>query len=70
MKEKKKIELHECSIEEAKAYFRNEPYKNELLDECVREGVSVYVSDNFSDVLDYPVVIDVKEIKHETFGIF
>jgi len=64
----KKEELGE---KDAREFFKNEPYKLELIDEFRKAGekITVYKTGDFTDLCEGPHVSNTKEINTETFEL-
>lgn len=61
---KYRIERREVSLEEARAIFKKDPYKLELIEEFKDEGLSVYRQGDFVDLCRGGHVPDTSYIKH------
>jgi len=67
----KGFEHREASADEAKEFFKNNPYKLELIDEIVAKGekITLYTSGTFTDLCRGGHVDDIKEMDMDAFKI-
>ena len=67
----KKINRKEVSEKEARKYFKDNPYKLELIDEIVdkKEPITFYTSGNFTDLCEGGHTDDLSEISPESFTL-
>ncbi len=67
----KQFDEKEVSVKEARAFFKNNPYKLELIDELEskKEKITLYTSGAFTDLCRGGHVLDAKEIKPDSFKI-
>src|SRR3989344_5885499 len=65
----KTFEGREVSATEAKELFKNNPYKNEIIDELTDKGekITLYTSGNFTDLCRGDHVENAKEINPKAF---
>ena len=71
LKDWKSFEAKEVSAEEAREYFKNNPYKLELIDEIVKKGekITLYTSGRFTDLCRGGHVDDAQKIDPESFKL-
>ena len=71
LKDWKKFEGKEISVDEAREYFKGNPYKLELIDEIVSKGekITVYTSGRFTDLCRGGHVEDAQTIDPESFKL-
>ena len=71
LKDWKSFEAREASAEEAREFFKNNPYKLELIDEIVAKGekITLYTSGRFTDLCRGGHVADAQTIDPESFKL-